>query len=82
MDSKAEHGTVQANGRNPDMVLIYSFNIGIILAKEACLRKSNEIKAVPWLMDKIELAGKLGSADAMSLQKDIIDKIREKTAVL
>ncbi|MDD6228178.1 MAG: ISAs1 family transposase [Bacteroidales bacterium] len=78
IDGKAERGTVQENGRNPDIVSAYSFNTGLTLATEACQEKSNEIKAVPLLLDKIDIAGKIVTADAMSMQKDIIDKIREK----
>lgn len=78
IDGKAERGTVQENGRNPDIVGAYSFNTGIILATEACQEKSNEIKAVPLLIDKIDLSGKIVTADAMSMQKDIIDRIRTK----
>lgn len=78
VDGKAERGTVQENGRNPDIVSAYSFNIGIILATEPCHEKSNEIKAVPLLIDKIDISGKIVTADAMFMQKDIIDKIREK----
>ena len=78
VDGKAERGTVQENGRNPDIVSAYSFNTGIILATEPCHEKSNEIKAVPLLIDKIDISGKIVTADAMSMQKDIIDKIREK----
>ncbi len=78
VDGKAERGTVQENGRNPDIVSAYSFNTDIILATEACREKSNEIKAVPLLIDKINISGKIVTADAMSMQKDIIDKIRAK----
>lgn len=78
IDGKVERGTLLVNGRNPDVVSAYSFNTGIILATEACQEKSNEIKAVPLLLDKIELSGKTVTADAMSMQKDIIDKIRGK----
>ena len=77
MDGKAERGTVQDNGRNPDIVSAYSYNTGITLATEACCEKSNEIKAVPRLFDKINISGKVVTADAMSMQKDIIEKIRE-----
>lgn len=56
----------------------YSFNTGIILATEVCQAKSNEIKAVPRLIDKLDIAGKIVTADAMSMQRDIIDKIRKK----
>lgn len=76
IDGKAERGTVQDNGRNPDIVSAYSFDTGIILATEACREKSNEITAVPLLLDKIELSGKIVTADAMALQKNIIDMIR------
>ncbi len=78
IDGKAERGTVQENGRNPDIVSAYSSNTGIILATEACREKSNEITAVPLLIDKIDVSGKIVTADAMSMQKGIIDRIREK----
>lgn len=78
VDGKAERGTVQENGRNPDIVSAYAFNTGIILATEACHEKSNEIKAIPLLIDKIDVSRKIVTADAMSLQKDIIDTIRRK----
>ena len=78
VDGKAERGTVQENGRNPDIVSAYWFNTGITIATEACREKSNEIKAVPILIDKIDLCGKIVTADAMSMQKDIIEKIRKK----
>ena len=78
IDGKAERGTVQENGRNPDIVSAYSFNTGITLATVACQEKSNEIKAVPQLIDKLNITGKVVTADAMSMQRDIIDSIRKK----
>lgn len=78
IDGKAMCGTVLDNGRNPDIVSAYSPSTGLTLATEACQEKSNEIKAVPLLIDKLDVAGKLVTADAMSMQKDIIDKIRKK----
>ena len=78
VDGKAERGTVLENGCNPDIVSAYSPSTGIILATEACQEKSNEIKAVPRLIAKLDLAGKIITADAMSMQKDIIDCIRKK----
>ena len=78
VDGNAQRGTVQENVRNPDIVSAYSFNTGITIATEACREKSNEIKAVPILIDKIDISGKNITTDAMSMQKDIIDKIRNK----
>lgn len=77
VDGKAERGTVLDNGRSPDIVSAYSYNTGITLATEACSEKSNEIKAIPRLIDKINISGKIVTADAMSMQKNIIDRIRE-----
>ena len=76
IDGKSQRGTVRDNGRNPDIVSAYSFNTGIVLATEACREKSDEISAVPLLLDKIDISGKVVTADAMSMQKDIIDTIR------
>ena len=80
LTARPSGGTVLANGRNPDIVSAYSFNTGITLATEACQEKSNEIKAVPQLIDKLDIAGKIVTADAMAMQKDIIDRIRGKGA--
>lgn len=71
VDGKADRGTVQDNGRNPDIVSAYSYNTDITLATEACREKSNEIKAVPRLIDKINISGKIVTADAMSMQKEL-----------
>ena len=81
VDGKAERGTVLAGGRNPDIVSAYSYNTGITLATEASLEKSNEIKAVPRLVAKINISGKIVTADAMSMQKCIIDRIRENGGI-
>lgn len=77
VDGKAERGTVLDNGRNHDIVSAYSYNAGITLATEACQEKSNEIKAIPRLIDKVIISGKIVTADAMSMQKCVIDRIRE-----
>ena len=74
----AMRGTLLQNGRNPDIVPAYLFNAGITLITEACREKSNEITAIPQLLDKLDIAGDVVTADAISMQKEIIDKIREK----
>lgn len=78
IDGKAMRGTVLENGRNPDIVSAYSYNHGLTLDTEACGQKSNEIKAVPVLLDRLNFAGKTVTADAMSMQKKIVDTIRNK----
>ena len=78
IDGKAMRGTVLENGRNPDIVSAYSLEGGFTLATDMCEEKSNEITSVPKLLDKVDVSGCIVTADAMSFQKAIIDKIREK----
>ena len=80
IDGKAMRGTLYDNGRNPDIVSAYSLRSGFTLATDVCKEKSNEIKAVPRLLDKVNVSGCVVTADAMSFQKVIIDKIRDKGA--
>lgn len=80
MDGKAMCGTVQENGRNPDIVSAFSCGAGITLATEPCQEKSNEIKAMPLLIGRLDIAGHVVTADAMAMQKDIVDAIRKKDA--
>ena len=80
IDGKAMRGTLYDNGRNPDIVSAYSLCSGFTLATDVCKEKSNEIKSVPQLLDKLDVSGCVVTADAMSCQKVIIDKIRDKGA--
>lgn len=80
IDGKAMRGTLYDNGRNPDIVSAYSLRSGFTLATDICKEKSNEIKSVPRLLDKLDVSGCVVTADAMSCQKVIIDKIRDKGA--
>lgn len=78
IDGKAMRGTSYENGRTPDIVSAYSPQSGITLATDICQEKSNEITSVPKLLDKLDIRGCIITADAMSFQKAIVDKIREK----
>lgn len=78
IDGKAMRGTLYENGRNPDVVSAYSLRSGFTLATDVCKEKSNESKSVPRLLDKLYVSGCMVTADAMSCQKVIIDKIRDK----
>lgn len=63
IDGKAMRGTVFENGRNPDIVSTYSLGGGITLATDMCREKSNEITAVPRLLDKIDVSGNIVTAN-------------------
>lgn len=71
-------GTLYDNGRNPDIVSAYSLRSGFTLATDVCKEKSHEIKFVSRLLDKLGVLGCVATADTMSCQKAIIDKIGDK----
>lgn len=78
IDGKAMRGTLYDNGSNLGIVSAYSLCFGFTLATDVCKEKSNEIKSVPQLLDKLDVLGCVVTADAMSCQKVIIGKIRDK----
>jgi predicted transposase YbfD/YdcC len=53
---------------------------GIILGQTATQAKSNEIKAIPELLDQLMIRGCLISIDAAGCQKEIVKKISSKGA--
>jgi predicted transposase YbfD/YdcC len=48
---------------------------GIALGQVATEAKSNEIKAIPQLLEQIDLAGTLITVDAMGCQKEIVEQV-------
>ena len=78
VDGKCTRGTVQENGRCPDIVSAYSVSDKVTLRTEICEEKSNEITATAALLDKMDLTNRVVTADAMSCQKTIVDKIIDK----
>jgi predicted transposase YbfD/YdcC len=52
----------------------------LVLGQEKTEEKSNEITAIPKLLDAIEIAGDTVTIDAMGCQTDIARKIRKKQA--
>src|SRR5262249_33745804 len=51
---------------------------GLTLGQEAVADHSNEIPAVPKLLETLELAGAIVTIDAMGCQKEIAAKVREQ----
>lgn len=76
IDGKAMRGTVNADGRNPDILSAYSTRSGMAFATEMCGEKSNELTAAPRLLERLDLNGCVVTADAMFCHKDIMDQVR------
>lgn len=82
IDGKCMRGTIQDDGRAPNIVGAYSVDDQRTVATVLCDKKSNEIKAGPKLIDKVcnlydGESNIVFTADAMQCQSDFIKKIIE-----
>lgn len=77
LDGKTHCGAL---GENLHLVSAFDTNSGLTLGEEKVAHKSNEITAIPALLDLIMIKGHIVSIDAMGCQKAIAEKIRSKEA--
>ena len=78
IDGKTARGSAQA-GKNPiHMVSAWAHEQQLVLGQMATDQKSNEITAVPALLEMLDIAGCIVTADAMSCQKAITERIIER----
>lgn len=67
--------------QNPlHLVSAWASEAGLVLGQVATENKSNEITAIPQLLDLLDVAGATVTIDAMGCQKEIARKIIEKKA--
>ncbi len=62
------------------VVSAYAHEFGVALGQLSCEEKSNEITAIPKLLDLLEIKGCIVTIDAMGTQTEIAKKIKEKEA--
>jgi len=58
------------------LVSAWASEAGVVLGQEACDEKSNEITAIPKLLDVLELKGNIVTTDALGSQKAIAKQVR------
>lgn len=82
IDGKTVRGSHdRANGNKAiHMVSAWACHSSLVLGQLKTEEKSNEITAIPKLLDLLEIKGCVVSIDAMGCQKKIADKIVEKQA--
>jgi predicted transposase YbfD/YdcC len=81
VDGKTLRGSRQPDGTGAlHLVSAYATAAGLVLAQRAVDGKSNEITAIPELLDMLALEGAIVSIDAMGTQKAIAARIVEKKA--
>ena len=71
----------RATGRKPlHLVSAFATRQRLVLGQQATEEKSNEITAIPLLLDRLMLKGSIVTIDAMGTQVEIAEKIIEKEA--
>ena len=79
IDGKTQCGNGNKNQKANHIVSAVLEN-GICLGQKLVKEKSNEITAIPELLDKINVKGQIVTIDAMGTQTEIVKKIRMKKA--
>ena len=71
----------RSRGKSPlHLVSAWASRQRLVLGQQACGEKSNEITAIPALLERLELTGALVTIDAMGCQTKIAKAIRHKGA--
>lgn len=79
-DGKAHRRTASKEGKALHMLNAWSVENRLVLGQLAIEEKSNEITAIPQLMDMLDLKGCVITADALNCQKTVAAKAVEKKA--
>lgn len=82
IDGKALRGTIPSGKRKALVHLVNAWvdEFGLSFGQEQVDKKSNEITAIPKLLDRIACQGSVITMDAMGCQKEIIELIADKQA--
>jgi len=80
IDGKEARRTKDKTKKPLHVVSAFSHEFGLVLGQLACEEKSNEITAIPKLLEMLEIKGCIVTIDAMGTQTEIADKIIEKGA--
>ncbi len=77
IDGKTSKGSVDGAKAALHIVSAYATNLQLVLCQEKVSEKSNEITAIPKVLDVLDLRGATVTIDAMGTQKTIAAKIVE-----
>ena len=80
VDGKQAGRTKDVKKKPLHVVSAFSTECGLVLGQLACEEKSNEITAIPKLLEQLELSGCIVTIDAMGTQTEIAKAIIDKGA--
>lgn len=80
IDGKASRRSKMTGQQALHLVSAFATQVNLILGQEACGEKSNELTAIPVLLDALLLKGAIVTIDAMGTHGNIAQAIRDKEA--
>lgn len=80
IDGKCLRGTNDTVNLSLHLVSLFAVESGVLLAQQPVEDKSNEITAIPKILDEIAIQGAIITIDAMGCQKSIAKKICDNGA--
>ena len=80
LDGKTMRGSRNGNEKPVHIVSAWASKAKAVFGQLAVAEKSNEITAVPMLLELLDIRGSIITADAMSCQKEIVATIIKKEA--
>jgi predicted transposase YbfD/YdcC len=80
IDGKASRRSKSAGKQALHLVSAFAAGARLVLGQEACAEKSNELTAIPVLLDALLLKGVIVTLDAMGTHGNIAQAIRDKEA--
>tara|TARA_R110002049_G_scaffold289943_2_gene473147 strand:+ start:1937 stop:3070 length:1134 start_codon:yes stop_codon:yes gene_type:complete len=80
IDGKSLRGTKSFNNKTVHMVHAFATKQGLVIGQKKVSDKSNEITAIPELIDELNISNTTVSIDAMGCQKKIAKKICDKNS--
>jgi len=78
IDGKCVRGSRDGERSPVHLVSAYATRLGVMLCQQRVADKSNEIDAIPAVLDALALKGGIVSIDAMGCQREIARAIRER----
>lgn len=80
IDGKASRRSKMTGQQALHLVSAFAAQAGLVLGQEACAEKSNELTAIPLLLEALLLKGAIVTIDAMGTHSNIAQAIRDKEA--
>jgi predicted transposase YbfD/YdcC len=80
IDGKTSRRSFDGDNKSLHLLSAFASEIGLTLGQQKVADKSNEITAIPKLLELLDIVGAIATIDAMGCQHEIANKILSKNA--